>query len=55
MKNLIVKQWRDGKFEECARHELQNVQQIQIMTNRVNIVLNGFIRTYGDDCIIEFE
>ena len=55
MKKLIVKQYRGGEFVKIATYDINDIQQIQICSNRVNFVLQGHIKTYGDDCVIEFE
>jgi len=55
MKKIIVKKWLDGKFQEVKSYSVDEVQQIRHHANGLEFVLNGYIRLYDKQCIVEFE
>ncbi len=55
MKKIVVKKWLDGKFQEVKSYSIDEVQQIRHHTDGLEIVLNGNIRLYDKQCIVEFE
>lgn len=55
MKKIVVKKWIDGKFQEVKSYSVDEVKQIRHHERGLEIVLNGNIRLYDKQCIVEFE
>lgn len=54
MKKIVVKKWLDGKFQEVKSYSIE-VKQIRHHADGLEIVLNGYIRLFDKQSVIEFE
>ena len=55
MKKIVVKKWLDGKFQEVKSYSVDEVKQIRHHERGLEIVLNGYIRLFDKQSVIEFE
>lgn len=54
-KQVVVKKWIDGQFQEVQRYNENEVKQIRYYLNRLELVFNDNIRFFDSQCVVEFE
>ena len=54
-KQVVVKKWIDGQFQEVQRYNENEVKQIRYYLNKLELVLNDNIRLFDSQCVVEFE
>lgn len=52
---IIIKKWIAGKFVEVRSCPLEDVKQIRHRTDGLEIVFQGHIQFFDNQCIIEFK
>lgn len=54
MNKLIIKQWQNGQFKTVKEIELSNNIQIRHHNDGLEVVAEGHIQVYDNQCVIEF-
>jgi len=52
---IIIKTYINGEFIQVASYDVNEVKQIRHHKDGLEIVLNGHIKLYNDQSIIEFN
>lgn len=52
---VIVKMWINGEFKEVKRYKEDEVKQIRYHSDGLELVLNGNIRLFNKQCVVEFK
>lgn len=55
MEKIIIKKWIGGEFLKVREFSIEEVKQIRHHKNGLELVLNGNIQLFDEQCIIEFS
>ena len=55
MEKVIIKKWMNGEFVKVKEYFLKEVKQVRHHKEGLELVLNGNVRLFDEQCIIEFS